>query len=221
MSRWLLASIGLTGLAVGASLVAYYGFYDRLPDRVPIHWDWKGQADRWVERDGALSYLLLLPGLMAGTVLLTLVLPWLSPRHFQVEPFRATYDYIMFLIVAMFAYLHLVILAASFEKAFDLTRVLLGGMFLFLAALGNVLGKVQRNFWIGVRTPWTLASDIVWNRTHRLAAWLFVAGGLLAFLATVANLPVVVALVLFGVPALVPVFYSLILYKRLEKEGRL
>jgi uncharacterized membrane protein len=221
MSRWLLGSIVLTVLAAAASLVACYGFYDRLPPEVPIHWGWKGEPDRWVPRDGALSYLLLLPGVMAGVVLLALVLPWLSPQHFKVDPFRATYDYIMFLVVALFGYLHLVILAASFEKAFDLTRVLLGGMFLFLAALGNVLGKVQRNFWIGVRTPWTLASDVVWIRTHRLAAWLFVAGGLLAFLAVLAGLPLLVGFLLFGAAALVPVVYSLVLYKRLERQGRL
>jgi uncharacterized membrane protein len=221
MSRWLLGSIALTVLAAAASLVAYYGFYDRLPEEVPIHWGWKGEPDGWVRRDGALSYLLALPGVMAGVVLLTLVLPWLSPVHFKVEPFRATYDYIMFLVVAMFGYLHFVALLGSFGRGVELQRVLLGGMFLFLAALGNVLGKVQRNFWIGVRTPWTLASDVVWIRTHRLAAWLFVAGGLLAFLAVLVGLPLLVAFLLFGVAALVPVVYSLVLYKRLEKQGRL
>jgi uncharacterized membrane protein len=178
-------------------------------------------VDATVPRDGALSYLLILPGSMALLVVLALLLPWLSPRQFKVEPFRPTFDYVMALGVLMLGYLHAVALLASFGLSFDLNRVLLGGMFLILAALGNVLGKVQRNFWMGVRTPWTLASDAVWIATHRLAAWLFVGGGLLGFLAVLVGLPVLVAFAVFGVAALVPVFYSLVLYKRLEKQGRL
>ncbi len=221
MSRWLIVSIAWTVLAAGASLGAFYGLYDRLPAEVPIHWNIRGEVDGTVPRDGALSYLLLVPALMGGCVLLTLVLPWLSPRPFGVETFRATYDYVMALVVTMFAYVHAVALAAGLQLSFDFNRVLLGGMFLFLAALGNVLGKVQRNFWVGVRTPWTLASDAVWVRTHRLAAWLFVAGGLLGFAGITIGIHPVLCFIVFGVAALYPVLYSLILYKRLEKEGRL
>jgi uncharacterized membrane protein len=102
-------------------------------------------------------------------------------------------------------------------------RFFLGGLCLFFALIGNVLGKVRRNFWMGVRTPWTLASEAVWNQTHRLAAWLFVAAGLLGF-ALVMVLPPSAVWVLLAVllpAALLPVVYSLVLYKRLEREGRL
>ena len=100
-------------------------------------------------------------------------------------------------------------------------RWVVAGAYLLFALLGNVLGKVQRNFWVGVRTPWTLASDTVWTQTHRLAAWLFVAGGLVGFAATLAGasgvwLFVGVLVAIAGVP----VVYSLVLYKRLERQGR-
>jgi uncharacterized membrane protein len=221
MNRWLALALVLTIAAAGASVAGYYGFHDRLPEKVPIHWNIRGEADGFVPRDGALGYLLILPGVMAGVTLLGWVLPWLSPRGFDLDRFRDTFCYIIALVVAMFGYLHLVTLVAGFGLTFDLNRVLLGGMFLFLALLGNVLGKVQRNFFVGVRTPWTLASETVWIRTHRLAAWLFTAGGLLAALAILIGLHPLVAFVLFGVAALTPVVYSLWLYKKLEKEGRL
>ena len=64
----------------------------------------------------------------------------------------------------------------------DLGRTLFAGLFLALALIGNVLGKVRRNFYIGVRVPWTLASDRVWNDTHRVAAWTMVGGSLVGFL---------------------------------------
>ena len=219
--RWRLVAILLTLAAAGASVVAWYGFHDRLPEKVPIHWNLRGEPDGWVPRDGALGYLLILPGVMAGVTLLGLALPWLSPRGFDLDRFRETFEYIIALIVAMFGYIHLVTLLAGFGLGFDLNRVLLGGLFLFFALLGNVLGKVQRNFYVGIRTPWTLASEAVWIRTHRVGAWLFTACGLAAALAALAGLHPVVCFVLLAPAALVPIFYSLWLYKKLEKQGRL
>ena len=118
-------------------------------------------------------------------------LPALSPKHFEVDTFRSTYLYIMVLITALFAYMNGVILLATWQelregnKFMDIGRALIGGMFLFFALLGNVMGKVRKNFYIGIRVPWTLASDRVWNDTHRLAAWLMVAGGIIGFLVVI------------------------------------
>jgi uncharacterized membrane protein len=80
---------------------------------------------------------------------------------------------------------------------------------------------VQRNFWIGVRTPWTLASETVWIQTHRLTAWLWTGGGVL--LSLIAFVGVTIWVWVAGMVAicLVPVVYSLVLYKRLEKQGKL
>src|SRR5207245_165852 len=125
------------------------------------------EPDAWVPKADVLWHLLLLPGAMAAITLLTLVLPWLSPRSFEVEPFRQTYGYIMALVVALIGYLDVVILWASLNQGLWMYQLLIGGIFLFFALLGNVLGRVRRNFWMGVRTPWTLASEAVWNQTHR------------------------------------------------------
>jgi uncharacterized membrane protein len=94
-------------------------------------------------------------------------------------------------------------------------------MFLFFALMGNVLGRIRRNFYMGVRVPWTLASERVWNDTHRLAAWLMVAGGLTGFVMLMAGLPVAAALAVLGVVLVVPVVYSFVHYKQLERRGAL
>jgi uncharacterized membrane protein len=216
-----MVSLVLTALAFGATLYVWFGERERLAEQVPIHWNFQGEPDRYVPREQVLPYLFILPGVMVGCVLLTLVLPWLSPRQYDVERFRPTYNFVMMLLVAIMGYLQAVSLAAMLQVKMDFNRVLLGGLFLCLALLGNVLGKVQRNFWIGVRTPWTLASETVWIRTHRLAAWLFVGGALAGFVGIMAGLNPALCFVLFGVPALIPVLYSLVLYKRLEAQGKL
>ena len=83
------------------------------------------------------------------------------------------------------------------------------------------MGKVRRNFWIGIRTPWTLASERVWYATHRFAAKTMVVGALLSLAGVIAGLPLSLCLVLALAGAIVPALYSLAAYKRLERSGNL
>ena len=84
-----------------------------------------------------------------------------------------------------------------------------------------MIGKVCKNFYIGIRVPWTLASDRVWNDTHRLAAWVMVAVGVIGFLLVIAGASPIVAIGLLIGSMLIPVVYSFIHYKSLERRGTL
>jgi uncharacterized membrane protein len=223
MTRWLYLSLALTALAFAGSVSLFTvpSLYERIPEQVPTHWNAAGEPDAYTAKQDVWKAFLLIPGLMAGTVVLTLVLPWLSPKKYDLDRFRTTYQYIMFLVTALFGYIHFASILGGLQSAIDTTRLVLGGICLFLALIGNVMGKVQRNFYVGVRTPWTLASDAVWVGTHRLAAWLMTGGGLLGLVLILAGVPFYYAFILILVTALVPVPYSLYLYKRLEREGRL
>ncbi len=223
MSRWLILMLVLAVLALASSLAVWFNRAEWLPEAVPVHWDIHNEVDQSVPREQMFWWLTIWPLFMLGFALLALVLPWLSPAKFKVESFRATYDYIMGLVGILFFYLNGVILAAQMGKLRpeELPRWLVGGMMVVFALLGNVLGKVKRNFWVGVRTPWTLASDVVWERTHRLAAWLFTGGALVGLLLVLVGVHPLIAFAPFALAAIAPVFYSLVLYKRLEKQGRL
>jgi len=100
-------------------------------------------------------------------------------------------------------------------------RAILAGIFLFFALMGNVMGKVRRNFYIGVRVPWTLASERVWNDTHRLAAWVMTSAGVAGFLAILFGAPIWAGFVLLFVPMFIPIVYSFLHYKALERSGQL
>jgi uncharacterized membrane protein len=220
MNRWFALGWVLAAVCLGASLYVWHFEYERLPERLPVHWDIRFEPDQFVERAEALTYFLIPPLAMAGFLLLAHVLPWLSPRHFKVDSFRRVYDYVIALVVALFAYLHVMLLWSYIAGGAAPGRLIVAGFFLFFALIGNVMGQVQRNFWVGVRTPWTLASEAVWIRTHRVAAWLYVPLGILGFVAVLAGAPLAVCFVVFLVVALLPVFYSLALYKRLERQGK-
>jgi immunity protein, SdpI family len=207
------------GLALTALvfLITVYA-YPRLPDYVATHWNLhdqpNGYSPKW-------SLLVLGPGVMCGLMGLMAALPWLSPKNFEVDSFRRTYLQIMLILVCLMAYLQLVILWAGLGHAMNVGRAVVGGVCLLFALLGNLMGKVRRNFYIGVRTPWALANERVWNATHRFAAKVFVVGGLVGLLLTLAG---VQGWPVFGVllaAAFVAVLYSLIFYKRLQARGEL
>ncbi len=206
-----------TALVV-ATLVTTLAVYPQLPARVPTHWGLdnrpNGYSPKWV-------LFLLGPGLMTAMLALFRFLPWLSPKQFEVDSFRATYLQVMLIVIGMLTYLYAMTLWAGISGSVNIGRAILGGICLLLALLGNLLGKVRRNFYIGVRTPWTLANERVWNATHRLAAKVFVVGGLAGLAMTflgITGWPVITVIV---VAPLVPAAYSLVLYKQLERRGQL
>jgi uncharacterized membrane protein len=196
--------------------------YPSLPSVVPMHWDAHGHVNGWGPK---WSLFLWGPGAMLFIVLMFSALPWLSPKKFEVDTFRSTYLYIMVVIVAMMAYCNLLVLMASLGAlggvVLDISRAIEGGVCLLIALLGNVMGKVRRNFFVGIRTPWTIASERVWNMTHRLAAKTFFAGGLLGLIAVLLRASFWVPITLIGIAVLVPAAYSLVAYKQLERRGEL
>ena len=220
MTRWMWLGWAIVACIFVAAILCANVWIDRFPQRVPIHWGIKGEPDGYANRDQTFIVFYLMPTIVAGVLLLGTVLPWLSPQQFKIDSFRRTYDYVFFLITAMFGVLNAVILRSYATAQLDV-KWFVASFFLFFIFLGNVLGKVRKNFWMGVRTPWTLASDVVWEKTHRLAAWLFVIAGVVGFVASLLGVPP--QWCFFGViaAALFPVFYSLVIYKRLERSGQL
>lgn len=206
-----LALLGLIGLSVALSAV----FVPILPDTVPTHWNMHGEADdygsKWVS-------LLLFPGVLIGMAALMMVLPLLGPFRQNLEAFRVTYGRILITILTTFLGLQLVILLKSAGGEFEIGSSLAIVLGLMMALLGNWLGKVRRNFYVGIRTPWTLANERVWEKTHRVGAWLFMVHGLVTAVTGYFASSVVCFFVLIGgLIAIViwAVFYSLYWYRRL------
>jgi uncharacterized membrane protein len=205
-------------LLIAATLIATAIAYPRLPDVVPTHWNGNGQPNGYSPR---WQLFVTIPGIMAGIMILFRFLPWLSPKRWEVSGFQSTYLYIMLMILGMMACIQIVTLWAGMGRHVDVSRAILAVVSWLFAALGNVLGKVRRNFYIGVRTPWTLANERVWNATHRLAAKTFVSAGLVGLVITAVGLYDWTAIAVLAAGALVPVIYSLVVYKQLERAGQL
>ena len=205
-------------LLTAAVIVAILIAYPHLPNQVPTHWNMEGQVNDYSAK---WTLFLIGPGVMAGLVLLFYFLPWLSPKHWEVDSFQSTYLYIMVVLVSMVAYFTAVTLWVGLGRAANVDRAVIGAICLLVALLGNVLGKVRRNFYIGVRTPWALANERVWNATHRFAAKTFVLGGVIGLVLAAVGVKGWLPLAALMVGVLVPVVYSLVVYKQLERRGEL
>jgi uncharacterized membrane protein len=203
----------LAAMWVAAAIV-----YPRLPGRIPTHWNVRGQVDAW----GGRAWAFLFPAVATGMVLLaTEVLPRIDPRRANWEKFRDVLYLIVNLIVLFTAWMMALSLGMGLGWKVDLTRALMVGMGLFLAALGNYLPRIRSNWWLGIRTPWTLESERVWRETHRVGGRMFVGAGLLAAAAGFLPQPfcVVIPIAAIAVATLVPVVYSYVVFRR-EAAGR-
>jgi len=199
------------------TLIVTAAVYSKLPERIPTHWNAAGEIDGW----GSKPMAFLMPGVMFGMLGLLYAVPWLSPKQFEVDSFRGTYAFIVALLMAFMGFIHVLTLLPALEIRLPFNKLIMSAMMVFFMLLGNVLGKVQRNFFVGVRTPWTLASERVWTETHRLAARLFVATGGLGLVATLLDLSIWVPIGLILVCSLGTVGFSLARYKQLERRGEL
>ena len=205
LAMWLLALLPLVLVAV---------FYSRLPDQVPMHWGFDGEINRY----GSKNELWLTGALGPLFALLFQFLPRLDPKRRNYEKFQTYYEAFSLVLVAFIAVMMGVALLESFRPGtLSMGRVvsaLVGLLFLFV---GNIMGKVKPNFFMGIRNPWTLSDPDVWNRAHRLGGGLFFLTGLVTVVSAILlPEPVTFAVLMAGtlLTALIPTVMSYFWYKK-------
>ena len=207
-SAWMFSA-----LIVIAMLALSAWLYPELPDPMPMHWDAAGNVDGYGPKRWA---PFVLPLVTAGLAALLAILPRISPRGYTLEGFESSFRLVGAIVVGFLGFVHALLLAYASGHPVAIERWVPAGIGVMIALLGNLFGKTTRNFFVGIRTPWTLASDEVWLRTHRLGGRLFVSAGIVVVAAALAGHGVVALPLALGVAALVPTLYSYWLYRRLE-----
>ncbi|SFK77322.1 SdpI family protein [Rhodanobacter glycinis] len=208
-ARTLIVSAIFAVIAVGVAI----WLYPHLPARVPIHWDGQGHANGYASRFWGVAIWPLMIIVLAA---LTVLLPCISPRRFAITPFADVYGGLMLaiqgamLVIGVTAQLG----SAGYPVPISTVVPLVAGV--LLVVVGNYMGKLRRNFFVGIKTPWTLASEAVWERTHRLGGWLFVLAGVAMVVDALAGGAGWWMLVAVAVACLVPAAYSYVVYRRLE-----
>lgn len=197
--------------------VAAYPF---LPNQLPIHWNAAGQINSYAPKAIALA----IPPFASFVlfVILRLILK-MGPHLTHDEGARNNTNFVDLTLVGvilLMLIIQLMTTAISFGLKLDMPFVICLVLSLFFIVIGNYMGKLRRNFWAGIRTPWTLTNDTVWERTHRMGGWLFVMAGLIGLISSfVPQLRLAGLLVpALGVTAITYV-YSYLIYQRITPHN--
>lgn len=178
-------------LAVAAWGLAVVG----VDAQVPIHWGASGEANGY---GPAWLGFLMTPAITLAVVLVFAVIPRVEPRRLHLERSGPAYRTLAGTTVLLSLGLQVVLVLAGTGHAVPVALVIGAGVGILFAVLGNVMGTVRSNFLFGIRTPWTLTSELAWDRTHRLAGRMFVVGGLVTFLTSFAGNTTLLLAVLLG-----------------------
>lgn len=167
-------------ILVVASVVLSVAVYRRLPDPMPTHWDIHGQVNGYGSR---VVGAFLNPLIMLAIALLIPVLPKIDPRGRNYEKFGTAYLTMMNATITLMFVIHLFALASALGVNVPIGRLVPAAVALLLIVIGNLLPRVRPNWMVGIRNPWTLSSDRVWERAHRLGGYLMMGLGVLLLLA--------------------------------------
>lgn len=168
-------------LIIAAALIASAVVYPDLPDRMPTHWNLSGEPDGWSSRAWGAW---LIPFMIAVVWGLTRLLPAIDPRKANYAKFAGAFEGIILSVMLFMLVLHGLILRAALGHPVAMDRVMPAGIGVLFIVIGNLLPRARPNWFVGIRTPWTLSSDRVWEKTHRIGGRLFVAGGIVIALST-------------------------------------
>ncbi|MFQ5812530.1 MAG: SdpI family protein [Anaerolineae bacterium] len=170
-SEIIILGIALLSFAIGV----YY--YPQMPEQMASHWNAKGQVDDYLSKFWG---LFLIPITLVGLALLFMAVPRIDPLRENIEKFRKYYDgfVILFMIFMICVYLTTILWSIEIRISPNVFLPIAAGI-MFIGA-GILCENTRRNWFIGIRTPWTLSSDKVWDKTHRMAGKLFKTAGVIA-----------------------------------------
>ena len=193
-------------------------YYPSLPDKMPIHFDIKGNINGWAEKN---IFFLTQFGIMFGLYFLITFIPFIDPLRRRIESKYGILLIFRDVVFGFMAFTFGICILSAFEGAGQ--PVLLGvGLGLLFFLIGNYLPKLPRNWFFGIRTPWTLSSEVIWRKTHIVGGWLFAASGLaIIFLSLLKISMLAILFILLPITLISCLLYPLYLFKKLQKTNEL
>ncbi|MCD6114686.1 SdpI family protein [bacterium] len=153
--------------------------YPLMPERMVSHWNIKGEADDYLSKFWG---VFLIPLISIGLFLLYLIIPQIDPLKENIKKFRKYFDGFFILLFLFLFYVYLLTIFWNFGLKFNIGQAMMPALAILFYYCGVLLEKAKRNWFIGIKTPWTLSSDKVWDKTHQLGGRLFKITGLIVLL---------------------------------------
>lgn len=191
-----------------------YLYFNQLPDQIITHWNMAGEVDGTMSK---LTALILFPSIALFFTLLFPLLRHIDPKNESYLLFKRAWGFMQVGIIGFLAYIYFITLYATLNPETSVIQFIVGGLGVLFTIIGFTIKNIHQNFFVGIRTPWTLSSEIVWNKTHKLGGNLFALAGIISFVDAFFMIrPVMVLLVAILTAVLLSVFYSYYLYRNLK-----
>lgn len=196
-----------------ASLITAFYVYPLLPETVAGHWNAAGEVNGYISGFWGAFIMPVVAGVL---LILFIVIPRIDPRKENIEKFQPVFGRFIVLMMLFLAYIYGLTLWWNFGGRPNMSQLLAPAFAVLFYYIGVLVGSAKMNYTIGIRTPWTLCSEVVWQKTHRLGGILFRAAGIIAFFGLLFP-PVAVWLVLVPVicVTVITVVYSYVEYRGL------
>jgi uncharacterized membrane protein len=207
-----IVTLVVTTLVCLLPLILYIVVYAELPDQVPFHWNVSGEPDSW----GPKEFIWIIPvGMALMNALVQIIMNITQQKDNIPKVFKRIVVWII-PIITMILYPVTLFYSLGANISISLVALLVLGMLILV--LGNYLPKVRQNYVAGIRVPWTLTNEENWNKTNRLAGWLFTIGGLAIIIEafTMQSIPLAMFIVTISqlvIVTIIPIIYSYVLYK--------
>lgn len=191
-------------------------FWNDLPTKIPIHWNINGEVDRYSNKLSGLLGLYLIPLIFS---ILYPIFRKIDPKNKKYKQFEKTWNIFNITIFLFFIYLYLITIFITLNPKYSIEPFILSAMGIMFIVMGNYMSKIKQNYFIGIKTPWTIENEDNWNKTHRLGGICFIISGLLFIIGVFLNINpfyTLTPVILFS--AIIPILYSYILYKKSNKK---
>ncbi len=212
-NKWLMI---VTSILIVLPIFVGLLLWNKLPDQVPYHWGINGEVDGWASKPVA---VFVLPVILLVMQWVCILATGLDPKAKNVTTTKMM-GIVLWIIPVLNLFLHVMVWLAAFGREVNMETVMPLFMGTLFVVIGNYLPKCKQSYTMGIKLPWTLNDEENWNKTHRLAGKLWVAGGLLSMLCAllpgVASFIVMMSILL--VMCVIPTVYSYRLYKKNQKE---
>ena len=198
------------------SFVLALFLYPQMPERMASHWNIKGEVDGYMSKFWG---LFLMPFTLLVLFLFFLLIPKIDPLKENIKKFRRYFDIFILLITLFLSYIYLLTLLWNLGIRFDMGKVMIPALGLLFYYTGILTEHAERNWFLGIRTPWTLSNEEVWNKTHKLGGKLFKICGVAALLGIFfQNLALLFVLIPVLFTTICTVIYSYFEYQRIRNS---
>ncbi|MCX7727129.1 MAG: SdpI family protein [Chitinispirillaceae bacterium] len=190
--------------------------YNSIPQQIPVHWNIKGEADSYLPKNPFSASLM--PLLALGLWILFLILPNIDPRKEKYEKFYGVYQIIKNSLILFLFLLQIVLTANWTGHSLPVEKFVPAGISILFIILGNFMGKIRQNYFVGIKLPWTIENEDVWNKTHRFSGKIWVIGGIVAFISVFFNSTITATVfsVCLVLMLLLPILYSYSIYQKVK-----